>query len=286
MILLKVLNSYSQSLLSYHLNQDKKMKKFFFPFLLVLGCTSTPSSHKIGGHDNCNTLSNVMTSSDSVLRIQKSIDIGGLFGVSNYSVKGIPTRIDSLIRIDYDNAITANDTLIIVTREDKVSPIFDFRDIRKPATEEQLKDIMKECRLIKTVDDSEMKYNTDGDYEIPYLFFINALDSIQYMITMPNKKPYTYEFCEARFDRKSQNYLAKRLFSALSKFNVDVFASRHPHYKYIWFIQTDNSDSFHPEEQKHEWSIFVRLEKGKTKTALLTIDYEAILNNDSMKMYL
>lgn len=263
------------------------MKKLlFFSFLLILGCTSTTSSHIIGEHDNCDTLSNIMQSSDSSLHIQNSIDIGGLFGTSNYCVKGKPIRIDNLIRLDYDNAIIANDTLIIVTKENKIWSVFDFRDIRKPTTERQLKDIMKDCRLIKTVDDSEMEYNTDGDYEIPYLFFINSLDSIQYMITMPNKKPYSYEFCEARFDRKSQNYLAKRLFSALSRFNFDVFASRHPQYRYIWFIQTDNSDSFHPEEQRHEWSIFVRLEKGLIKSVLLTIDYDAILNHDYMKNYM
>ncbi len=249
--------------------------------LTLLSCTNATK--------NCTT----EKSDDSTFQVIESdepsslnfIDIGYIFG-SSYNVSGKTVNLDGLIHLDYDNALVANDTLIVVTKEDKVLPLLAFNEIRKPFNETQLKDMMKEYKLLKSVEDSEMKNNLDGNYEIPYLFFVNECDSIQYMISSSTKKPYTYEFCEARFGKTSHNDIAQRVSEAISKIKVDKLVNKYPNYKYIWFIQTDNTDLFKPEVQKHQWSLFIKLNNSKIDRILLTIDHDAILRHVYMSNYI
>ena len=252
-----------------------------FLLLALLSCTSATK--------NCTT----EDSNDSTFQVIESdeassqdfIDIGFIFG-SSYNMSGKTVNLDGLIHLEYDKALVAKDTLIVVTKEDKVLPLLAFNEIRKPFNEIQLKDMLKEYKMLKSVECSEKENNVDGNYEIPYLFFFNECDSIQYMISSSTKKPDTYEFCEARFGKTAHNEIAQRVFEAISKINVDKIIDKYPNFKCIWFIQTDNTDIFKPEEQKFQWSLFIKLNNSQIDRILLTIDHDAILRHVYMSNYI
>jgi hypothetical protein len=166
--------------------------------------------------------------------------------------------------------------------------LLDFHEIRKPLTEPQLNEFFKKYKLSKPVKNSEMESNTDGNYEIPYLFYTNERDSVMYEICQQSvinkKKPYTYEFCEAIIRRDSHNAIGQKVYGALSKLNMDSLIRKYPCYRYIWFIFTDCI--YEDKEQKHELSIFVKQHDSEIESVLLTIDHDAILENNNMSLYM
>lgn len=266
----------------------------FLLFLILVSCINkTPNSNNV--KQDC-TEPVLRNSADSVFQVRNTEDL--VFFSQDYialkdvvfahDIIGKSVKLGRFINLDYDNALVAGDTLIVVTKEEKVLPLIDFNDIRKPMTEKQITDLMGDgYKLLKTVEDWEMESNTDGNYEIPYLFFIQGKDSIQYSITFPyDKTLYTYEFCEARFCKKSHNVIAKKVFSALSELHVEKFVRKYPYYKYVWFIQTETNTYKPSNPEEHSWSLFVSLNDTEVERVLLTVACYAILDNRYMSEYM
>lgn len=259
-----------------------------FLLLFIFTSCTNKSSNSIGTEQDCAYILPTMKLEDSVIISNKESVI-----ISNkeivikdvlwqYSIVGRTANLGNLISLDYDKAIVSGDTLILVAEEKKFLSLIDFHDICKPKTEKRIRDLMGDgYKMYKTVEDSDMVHNTDGNYEIPYLFFINGQDSLQYMITFPieeEKKPYTYEFCEAIFLRNSKNIIAKKIFKALSQWSIDNFVKKYPRYNHIWLIPTSQEDNY------KEWSLFVWFDNLGFKRALISINAsgEIVYNRKQM----
>lgn len=263
--------------------------KLILILLIFSCCTRNNSKYGTEKLDNTESGNEELVVNDSISYSQKYVNIREFFPFpSHYYVCGELVDLGNMIRMEYDKALVAHDTLIIVVKEKSLLSLFDFNEIRKPLTEPQLNVLFKKYKLSRTVKNSEMESNTDGNYEIPYLFYTDERDSVMYEIcqqsVIDKKKPYTYEFCEAIIRRNSHNAIGQKVYGALSKLNVDSFIRKYPCYRYIWFILTDCI--YEDKEQKHEFSILVKQHDSEIESVLLTIDHDAILKNDNMSLYM
>ncbi len=254
--------------------------------LCLVACTSLSSNGNIKEQDSTNTVLQDTAQEvirDSVIISENNLIINDI--IIGHSIVGKPIISSKSISLDYDHAIVSDDTLIFVTDEKKLLPLIDFHDIHRPKTEKQIRDIMGNgYKVLKTVEDSDLVNNTDGNFEIPYLFLVNKQDSLQYMMTFPfdyEKTPYTYEFCEAKFHKNSKNPIATTIANALSKCGIMDFVKRYPRYKYIWLIPTSCEDDF------REWSIFVWYDDNGISQILISIAVcDEILYNIKMSSYM
>ncbi len=267
------------------------LKSFYFLlFLTFVSCTNKHlDSNNVEQNRTDSALQDIVDyvhqTEDSVFFSQNFIVLKDV--IFKHDIIGKTVNLGSFINLDYDNALVTGDTLIVVTKEEKVLPLIDFNEIKKPMTEKQITDLMGDgYKLLKTVEDWEIENNTDGNYEPPYLFYIKEQDTISYMITSPNES--TFEFCEAKFCKKSHNVIAKKIFSALSELHMEKFAKKYPYYKYVWFIQTETNTNKPSNPEEHSWSVFVSLNDFKIKKVSLVSDgYErSILINAYMSEYM
>lgn len=127
-----------------------------------------------------------------------------------------------------------------------------------------------------------MEENTDGDYDVPYLFLMNPKDTLQYIITFPIRKPYTYELCTARFAWYSQNKIATKIFDAIRRLNLDTIVQKNEKYNYIWLVITSLEDASDPIERWHKLSLLIKFEGVKPNLCLVTTDVNTIQNPENI----
>lgn len=253
-------------------------------FLLSLSaCTNTSSNSNCTEHDSTDTVQQVNENEDSVTISEEDLVIKDV--LIGYSIVGKTIRLGNSITLDYDNSVVSGDTLVLVTDEKNILPMIDFHDIYKAKTEKQIRNIMGDgYKVLKTVKDDDMVNNVDGNYEIPYLFFISRQDSLQYMINFPYdnlKTPYTYQFCEAIFYKNSKNPIAKTIFNAISKWHIMDFVKRYPRYKHVWLIPTCQNDDF------TEWSLFIWFDDTGIYRVLISIcACDELIYNEKMSSYM
>ena len=171
-----------------------KILKVILILLIFSYCTRNNSKYGTEKLDNTESGNEEFVVNDSISYSLKYVNIRELFPFpSHYYVCGELVDLGNMIRMKYDKALVAHDTLIIVAEEKSLLSLLDFHEIRKPLTEPQLNEFFKKYKLSKPVKNSEMESNTDGNYEIPYLFYTNERDSVMYEISQQSvinkKKP-------------------------------------------------------------------------------------------------
>lgn len=124
------------------------------------------------------------------------------FSGGNFQISGEKLSMPNITSFSFVNAISCKDTIVFIVGENQLTKVLDVDSLLKPQGEEQLMLDAKDALAYKTIDN--MEENTDGDYDVPYLFLMDPKDTLQYITTFPIQKPYTYELCTARFAWDSQ----------------------------------------------------------------------------------
>ena len=196
------------------------------------------------------------------------------FSGADFQISGERLSMPNITSFSFVNAISCKDTIVFIVDENQLTKVLDVDSLLKPQGEEQLMLDAKDALAYKTIDN--MEENTDGDYDVPYLFLMDPKDTLQYITTFPIQKPYTYELCTARFAWDSQNKIATKIFDAIRRLNLDTIVQKNEKYNYIWLVITSLEDSSGPIERWHKLSLLIKFEGVKPNLCLLTTDVNTI----------
>lgn len=210
--------------------------------------------------------SDVLTKSLSDEKENNKTDIDSIFE-GTFSAGDEKVNLCNILSVPYLEAQRNNDTLIVVLENERLKQWLPLDSICMPQTEEQIKIDSKHSWIYRSVED--MEHNTDGDYDVPYLFVMNNKDTLQYIITFPINKPYTYELCTARFANDSQNNIARTIFQTVQSLGVNTIIEDMD-YNYIWLVVTDWAYVSYRKKREYSWSILLKINRHIAEWCLFT----------------
>ena len=177
---------------------------------------------------------------------------------------GKNANLHNILSVPYLAAQKRNDTLVVVLESRQLEQWLNLDSICMPRTEERIKLDIKHTCLYKSVED--MEHNTDGGYDVPYLFLMNEKDTLQYIITFPISKPYTYELCTARFANDSHNNIARTIYQSVQRLGINTIVRENADYNYIWLVLTELKEK----KRWHNWSILLKVNGHSAEWCLFT----------------
>lgn len=197
----------------------------------------------------------------------------------DFSVEGKNVNLHNILSVPYLAAQKRNDTLAVVLESRQLEQWLNINSIRMPRTEEQIKLGVKHTCFYKSVED--MEHNTDGNYNVPYLFLMNDKDTLQYIITFPINKPYTYELCTARFADDSHNDIARTIYQSVQRLGINTVIRENTDYNYIWLLSTE----LEGKNRWHNWSILLKVNGHITEWCLFAIHFRTIVDPECIWSY-
>lgn len=199
----------------------------------------------------------------------------------DFSVEGKNVNLHNILSVPYLAAQKRNDTLVVVLESRQLEQWLNLDSIRMPRTEEQIKSGVKHTCFYKSVED--MEHNTDGNYNVPYLFLMNDKDTLQYIYTFPRDEqpPYTYELCTARFASDSHNDIARTIHQSVQRLGINTVIRENTDYNYIWLVSTE----LEGKNRWHNWSILLKVNGHITEWCLFTNYIRVIVNPECIWSY-